>query len=160
MRILRALGWLLLASGAVVSAKSPDIVEATPFPGRPDTLFYFEDSETVLTIDFPHLTLYMSTNGGKDWVRPGDVDEKKAFKIYMHPRDNKIAVVVGDKLKHWITTDQGKSWRSFETAQECAMNDAISFHYSDPKKMLFHTPHYMFSSVGQVCIFPIGKPHL
>lgn len=157
MRILKALGWLLLASGSFVDAKTPDIVEATPFPGRPDTLFYFEDSETVLTIDYQKLTLYMSDNGGKDWVRPGDVDQEKAYKIYMHPRDNKIAVIVGDDTKHWITTDQGKSWRSFNTPQQSAMNEAISFHYSDPNKMLFHTPHYMFSSVGQVGTISTGE---
>lgn len=152
MRILRALGWLLLASRGIVEAKSePDIVEANPFPGIPDALYYFEDSETILTIDDNEATLYMSTNGGRDWIRPADVDQRDAIKIFLHPRDNKIAVVTGNNKKHWITEDQGESWRTFETPEVADLYDAISFHYSDPKKMLFHTPHYMFSVVGKVC---------
>jgi photosystem II stability/assembly factor-like uncharacterized protein len=152
MKLFSALGVLLLASTSLVSAKSdPEIVERTPFEGRPDGLFYFEDSEVILTIDKGKGALYTSRNGGEDWAKAGDIDEGHATRIYLHPRDNKVAVVTGDNLDHWITEDQGKSWRKFTSEYPAHWADAISFHYSDSKKILFHTPPYQFTSVGKVC---------
>jgi len=151
MRLFGALGALLLASTSLVTAKDqPDIVESTPFAGRPDALWYFDDSEVILTIDKEEWTLYTSTNGGEDWQKAPGVSPGLASHIYLHPRDNKVAIVTGDNLEHWITEDQAKTWRSFRTEVPPDFNDAISFHWSDSKRILFHTPHYILSPVGKV----------
>jgi photosystem II stability/assembly factor-like uncharacterized protein len=152
MKLFSALAVLLLASAGSVNAKSePEIVERTPFEGRPDGLFYFDDSEVIITIDKAEAALYTSRNGGEDWAKASDIDVGHALRIYLHPRDNKVAIVTGDNLNHWITEDQGKSWRTFKTEFPAAFEDAISFHWSDSKKIMFHTPHYQFTSVGKVC---------
>jgi glucose/arabinose dehydrogenase len=152
MKLLSTLALLLFAQFGLVHAKAePNIVESTPFTGRPDGLYYFEDSETILTIDSDTQTLYNSRNGGNDWNKVDDVTPGRALRIYLHPRDNQVAVVISDNLEHWITEDQAKSWREFRTDIPADWGDAISFHYSDTKKIMFHSPHYLFATVGKVC---------
>jgi photosystem II stability/assembly factor-like uncharacterized protein len=148
LNILRLLGFLLFVP--LILAKDPEIVEKTPFPGRPDALYYFDDSEVILTVDKSSSILYSSTNGGKDWAKVSGVPAGDANRIYLNPNDNKIAIVVGDALRQHITEDQGKTWRTFDTpAPPDFVNSAISFHWSDPKRILFHTPHYTLTRIGE-----------
>ena len=75
------------------------------------------------------------------------------FMVVMHPRDNQVAIAVGMELKHWITEDQGKSWRSFVTTKPSSSSEPISFHWEDSKRILFNTfDHPQFTGgIGEVC---------
>ncbi|KAF2674767.1 vacuolar protein sorting/targeting protein 10 [Microthyrium microscopicum] len=142
MRLLQSLGALcILAAGSLVAAKDgPDVSHASyEFKNHPETLMFFEDSETALTIDLGVDTVFRTTNAGQDWTAVDGPDKGKALIIALHPRDNQVAVIVGAGLTHWITEDQGKSWRTFTTPEGPSINDPIVFHWDDPKRMLFNT---------------------
>ena len=55
-----------------------------------------------------------------------------------HPYDNKVAVAVGTAQRHWITRDQGKSWKQFKTEGNPILGrNPINFHATDPDKIIF-----------------------
>ncbi|PSK55766.1 Vacuolar protein sorting/targeting protein 10 [Elsinoe australis] len=134
--------WLLLlalAAGAAAKKEKPEISE-TKFESLPMNLFYFEDSDVVILEDsMPQIT-YRSTDAGANWKAVKDIEPGNSVRIMPHPYNNKVAVAMGMKHKHWITKDQGESWIEFETEFTPMMNrQPVAFHGSNPDKMIFLT---------------------
>jgi photosystem II stability/assembly factor-like uncharacterized protein len=130
---LLALSFALLV---LVSAKTsePTVVEST-FPGEPVNMFYFDDSNTVLVTDKDAGRLYRSTDAGGTWKPVDSVAEGEVLDVFRSPFSNQVAAVMGRKKQHWITYDQGASWKGFRTL--AFPSGPLSFHAKDPKKMLF-----------------------
>jgi hypothetical protein len=160
MRILRSIGALLLASALVVAKDAPDI-SISKFEGRPKDLFFFDDTEVVLAIDEDRSLVYRSTDAGADWDRIGDIKEGLARSIHQHPRDNAVAVVLGRGSRHWITYDQGKSWKGFDTPGPASHREpGIVFHWSDSKRILFNLREEFeeINGIGSVSCCPACIP--
>lgn len=88
-------------------------------------------------------TAYRSTNAGKDWKVVDGEGQKSIIDVFPHPFDKKRAYAIGIDHTHWITTDQGETWRKFETdATPPHFVQALAFHGRDPKKVIFQ---------GQLC---------
>ena len=155
MRLFGVLTALGLALGAL--AAGPEISEQK-FPAPPVNLFYFDDSEIVMVLDPEHNTLHRSIDAGEKWERVEDIPDGHIDYVIPHQFDNKVAVALGRKKKHWITYDQGKNWKAFETKEHPTgdpSKEPISFHASDSKRMLFHGVEDCFfdSCVGKVRIY-------
>jgi photosystem II stability/assembly factor-like uncharacterized protein len=141
MRLFSLVSALCLASGVldVVAAKDVGpLITQTTFDNELRNLFIFDDSAVSLGVDSDAGVLYRSTDAGAKWDKVTEVDNVQ--RVYQHPRDNKVAVVIGKRRKHWYTDSQGEKWRSFTIPEELSfLLDDVSFHWSDSKKILFHT---------------------
>ena len=140
-RIVAFLVSLLLSISLGVLGKSDKLdIERTAFKSAPVNLFYFEDSDVVLLTDSEARTSYRSEDAGVKWQRLDGVDEGMVLEVLKHPYDNQVAVVIGLGRVHWITKDQGKTWKKWECEDPPTLaRPAISFHASDPDRMLFIT---------------------
>jgi len=126
---------LLLAA----QAKDEPDIKSTPFPDIPTGLFYFDDSDVVFVLDPSARQIHRSEDTGVNWT-PLDVGKGKIFEVQPNPHDNKVAVVIGIDGTHWITKDQGKTWKTWECAGVPTMlRAAMGFHAMDPDRMLYHT---------------------
>jgi photosystem II stability/assembly factor-like uncharacterized protein len=155
MRAIRIITALALALGAFAASDGPDISEKK-FPEAPVNLFYFDDSETVIVLDPVKGTVYRSTDSGEEWDPIKDIPEGNIDYIVPNPNDNQVAIALGKHRKHWITYDQGKSWRQFETKEHPTQDisqDPVSFHADDNQRILFHAQEecLMFECIGKVC---------
>jgi photosystem II stability/assembly factor-like uncharacterized protein len=157
MRLLNSLSTLfLLAISPLASAANEPKVTAVEFAGTPEGVFFFEDSEVVLAIDRNKFTVFRTDNAGETWTAPEAIDHGKAIGLYMHPNNNQVAVVEGTEMTHWITEDQGKTWRAFEAPVPASQVEAFSFHYNDPKRILFHGfDSCIIGCVGSVSLFSV-----
>jgi photosystem II stability/assembly factor-like uncharacterized protein len=140
MRLLGVLAVLSLAFGSLAADKSEPEISEKKFPAPPVNLFYFDDSETVMVIEPEAKELWRSTDAGEEWKMVDDMGSGSVYNVYPHPFDNKVAVVLGIHKKHWITYDQGKSWKTFETKEHPTQRgqEPITFHATDSKKIMFH----------------------
>lgn len=136
---------LVASWSSCVSAKDTEpAITSTKFPHRPDNLFYFDDSEVALVTDAHDGVLWRSTDAGTKWEKVEAITEGELLLVVKHPYNNQVAVALGGKLRHWITNDQGKGWRSFKIEiAPTAAYPAISFHAEDPDKIIFQ---------GQTCV--------
>jgi photosystem II stability/assembly factor-like uncharacterized protein len=156
MRLLRSLYSLLLlaASSPLAAAAGQPKVTAVEFAGSPEGLFFFEDSEIVLAIDRNKYTVFRTDNSGQTWAAPPEIEHGKAIGLYMHPNNNQVAIVEGVDTTHWITEDQGKTWRAIEAPTLASTSDAFSFHYNDPKRIMFHAfDSCLIGCVGRVSAY-------
>ncbi|KAL1297584.1 hypothetical protein AAFC00_006147 [Neodothiora populina] len=143
--IKTSLLWLGLAlssltGGAVAAAKKdkPEIGE-TGFDSLPSNLFYFDDSDVVLVTDVLPGIVYRSTDAGQNWKAVKDLTKGAILGVSANPYNNKVAVAVGIEKEHWITKDQGETWKSFKTKYPAVMTrPPLSFHASDPDRIIFH----------------------
>ena len=111
-------------------------IEETKFGDVPVNLFYFEDSDVALVTNPSSRETYRSDDAGVNWKKLDDVGQ--ALEVLKHPYDNKVAVVIGLDKKHWITKNQGKSWKQWKCEYPPSIvTPAISFHASNPDRMLF-----------------------
>ena len=145
--------WLLLVVGLLVALAAQPIVAKGDKPKTTSTtlnhtplgLFYFEGTNTVLYSDQESHSVHISFDGGAEWeVVKGDDENMPgdALIVMPHPHSPERAYVIGRGNTHWITTDQGKSWRSFtiKTAMlSVRTNPPINFNGWDPKKAIFMT---------------------
>ena len=107
----------------------------------PTGFFYFDGSNTVIILDQDaRKPVLISDDAGESWEKVDDIGEGQARAVFPHPYDNRIAYVLGSREKHWITTDQGKSWTSFKTKAP-PFGELLSFHASDSNKVILHTMH-------------------
>ena len=104
----------------------------------PDEFFYFDDSETIILLDRQSHLIHRSEDAGESWETADDIEKGQAWDVLQHPYDNKVAYVIGGETKHWVTNDQGKSWRKFETKAPF-YGLLMSFHASDTDKVIIHT---------------------
>ena len=129
---------LLLALCATALAKEKPKITKHEFAHMAVNLFYFDDSEVVMVTDPKARTAHRSTNAGETWSELEGVAKGEVLEVLKHPHDNQVAVVIGTEKRHWISSDQGKSWRSFETTTSPSRHrPAISFHASDVDRMLY-----------------------
>jgi hypothetical protein len=154
MRGIRIIAAFALALGAFAASDGPDI-SMKKFTEPAVNLFYFDDSETVIVLDPAKGTVYRSENSGEEWDVVKDIPDGNINYIVPNPNDNTVAIALGIHRKHWITYDQGKSWRAFDTKEHPTQDpgqDPISFHADDNKRMLFHAMEdcLMFECVGKV----------
>ncbi|KAJ5260505.1 Vacuolar protein sorting/targeting protein 10 [Penicillium angulare] len=145
--------WLLLVVGLLLALATQPIaakgdkpkVTTTELDHQPLRLFYFEGTNTILYQDEATLNAHVSFDGGEEWkVVKGDDESMEGKVRFMipHPHDNHRAYVIGPEDTHWITTDQGKSWKSFKMSAAPFISmraDPISFNGWDPSKAIFLT---------------------
>jgi hypothetical protein len=135
--------------GAAKSS-SPDIV---PFKidHKPNSLFYFEDTDTVL-MSTVNGDLYRSFDAGENWEVVTDDDggmKHHVLLIRQHPYDSRKAYALGSNGRHWITMDQAKSWKSFKIDELPAMRHyPLVFHGGDSSKIIFQGEE----CAGRYCI--------
>lgn len=129
--------WIALLPLGIAKKSAPEI-QKKEFDHQPRGLFYFADSAVVLVTDTEAGIVWRSTDAGAHWERIEEITKGQASVVYNHPYDNKVAVALGKKMKHWITNDQGKTWRSFKTtADPVAVKMPLSFHATDSDRILF-----------------------
>ncbi|KAL9078519.1 MAG: hypothetical protein Q9157_002575, partial [Trypethelium eluteriae] len=117
----------------------PEITK-TKFPGLIVNIRYFDDSNVVTATDIEHNTVHRSTDGGKSWHIVKDIAEGEAQAIIHHPFNNKVAVCLGSRQTHWITTNQGETWTSFKSRGDPNLAiPPLSFHADDPDKIILNT---------------------
>jgi hypothetical protein len=158
MRLLGVLAVLSLALGSLAADKSGPEISKKKFPGPPVNLFYFDDSETVLVLEPENQIVYISKDAGEEWDKVDDIPKGHVAAIYPNPYDSTVAVAIGISKRHWITYDQGKSWREFTSTDHPTGErgqDALNFHATDNKRILFHAQDdcLIFGlCVGKVCL--------
>ena len=154
------LAYLFLSLSAGVLGKKPKI-EETKFPQLPTNLFYFDDSDVVLVTDPSARTAYRSADAGVKWQKLDGVDEGKVLEVLRHPYNNKVAVVIGLDNKHWITRDQGEKWTSWKCdGAPTLARPAISFHATDPNRMLYMTAECAGLQCNERVWYKIGRAHV
>lgn len=128
---------LLLGYNPVYGKKDEPAVYRHEFEDEPAGLFYFDDTETVILIEANRRVVWRSENAGQEWKVVDDIPKSEVYTVMPSPHDNRVAVALGTKKQHWITYDQGKSWKKFETEGHPSYGSPVQFHASDPKKLLF-----------------------
>ena len=119
----------------------PRILKSTPFDTRPVNLQYFEDSGTILVLELEQGILWRSDDAGKNWKIPEEIKKGQARMFWLHPNDKQRAYVFGNELKHWVTTDRGKSWKEFDLPDGAGPSDfhiPLAFHAGNPEKVIFN----------------------
>ncbi|KAF2836576.1 Oligoxyloglucan reducing end-specific cellobiohydrolase [Patellaria atrata CBS 101060] len=139
MRFFRSilLPVLLLVIDSAAEDSKPKIT-SSKFDAQPENLFYFDDSETVLFLESESSVVWRTDSAGESWKKVSDIPEGKPFEIWKHPYNNKLAVALGMSKTHWVTKDQGETWRSFETKDHPDPGYPLSFHADDIDRILFH----------------------
>ena len=133
---------LLFSVWCTHAKKDEPRIDITRFDTPPINLQYFEDSDTVLMFEPERGTLWRSENAGRDWKRAKGVDKGDVNAFWLHPDDNKKAYAIGSKRKHWVTTDQGKSWDDFGLPDEQAVPSEfripLTFHAGNTKQVILN----------------------
>ncbi|KAF2707916.1 vacuolar protein sorting/targeting protein 10 [Pleomassaria siparia CBS 279.74] len=127
----------LLALTNIAAAKDKPDITATGFPHQLVNLFYFDDSNVALVVEFETGHIWRSEDAGKKWEKLNN--DMQTLGIYKNPFDNQVAVAIGGRNQHWITYNQGKEWRSFETKYPGSFGPPVSFNARDNKKIIFNT---------------------
>ncbi|MCJ1297587.1 vacuolar protein sorting/targeting protein PEP1 [Hypocenomyce scalaris] len=134
---------VLLSVWCAQARKDGPRISKTKFENPTSNLFYFEDTDVLLVQDRDAGNVWRSDDAGETWDKVKDVDEGEAWDLWPHPYDNKVAYILGLRTQHWVTEDQGKSWRDFETvATPTLFRPPLSFHAGDSGKVLMQ---------GQAC---------
>ncbi|PLB48571.1 vacuolar protein sorting/targeting protein 10 [Aspergillus steynii IBT 23096] len=149
---LSCLGLAILTQPAATKKSNKPKITATKLDKQPASLFYFEDTETVL-LNTKERSLLQTIDGGEKWETvKGDDDggmEHNAFLIRQHPFDKNKAYAISASNRHWVTTDQARSWTSFEVEGLAAIiHSSLVFHGRDSKKIIFQTEE----CAGRYCI--------
>ncbi len=137
--------YLLLTSPALAKKDTPRITKYK-FDASPAAApFYFEDSDIILILDVVG-NVIRSPNAGEEWAPIVDVPEGKAWDLVLHPYSKKTAYLWGKDTTHWITEDQGASWREFEiVGYPVPFRRPFSFHANDPDKVLVNVCTSLFA---------------
>jgi hypothetical protein len=115
-------------------------ISSTTFEQALGSTFYFEDSDVLMTFDVHENKVYRSVNAGEDWKVIDEVVGTPVLNIYAHPWDPVRAYIVGREHTHWLTSDQGKTWRRFESeGKPHLLHPALAFHGRDPDKVIFQS---------------------
>ena len=118
--------------------EGPDIKKYA-LDNPPANLFYFDDTDTILIHDAEALKVLRSDDAGGSWETVKDIEEGGAWDLWQHPYNNKVAYALGLETTHWVTKDQGKSWKTFETEKRPSRSrPPFSFHAGDSDKVIVH----------------------
>lgn len=108
---------LALLSQPSTAKKDEPKITATKVEKEPVNLFYFEDSDTIVFQDLGSDNVVRSFDGGETWETVEGKDGSmngQVVQLIQHPYDKNRAYALGARGKHWITTDQAKTWQAFE----------------------------------------------
>lgn len=131
----------LLAMPAVVCADDKPEVTVTTIDNPPFNLAYFEDSDVVMFRDKVEKAVYRSEDAGKSWGKVKDIPDGSVEYFIPHPHDFNTAFALSMGLKHYKTTDRGKSWHEFESGTRPSKfqgDKILSFHAGDPDRIIFN----------------------
>ncbi|KAL3494177.1 hypothetical protein BJX62DRAFT_198701 [Aspergillus germanicus] len=144
-RWLQLLGCLMVALLTPLSAakKAKPSISSYKLDEKPLSIFYFERSDTVM-MTLEDRTLLRSFDAGENWDAIEDDGMKHAVvSIFQHSYDANKAYALSEDGKHWITTDQGKTWKSFKISDvpfyKSPQTGPLSFHGRDSSKVIFET---------------------
>ena len=134
---------LLLSIWRVRAEDDAPIITEQQFESRPTNLFYFDGTDIVIVEERQRGNVWRSTDAGGQWDLVKDIDGGEAWQVWKHPFDNQIAYVLGQGTTHWITSDQGETWRSFDIGESVIsrldpLRQPLSFHAGDSQKVLLH----------------------
>lgn len=132
---------LLLASvWASYAKKDSPRITSTEFENAISNLFYFDDSDVILAQDREAGDVWRSDDAGETWAVINDDEQTgSVWDVWPHPTNNQRAYILGLSHTHWVTEDQGKTWRRFETdATPSLLRIPFSFHARDPDKVILH----------------------
>jgi len=136
-RLFNLVSLLLLGLTAVLAKKDKPDIEETKFKSLPTNLFYFEDSDVVIVQDTLPGIIYRSADAGATWEQVDEIKESESLEVLPHPYNNQVAVALGTAKEHWITKDQGKTWKTFKTNGNPVLGRApINYHATDPDKVI------------------------
>ncbi|KAJ3028520.1 UNVERIFIED_CONTAM: vacuolar protein sorting/targeting protein PEP1 [Siphonaria sp. JEL0065] len=133
MRHLSSL--LLLALSAPIAllthaAADVPAIASTKFSDLPALLVNFEDSENILLLDDMG-KVSLSKDEGKTWSSVSKIPDP-VIDLLLHPlAKTKRAIAITEKTKHYLTTDAGLTWTSFNTELEFAAGGGFSFHVTE-----------------------------
>ena len=143
LRVLRStllLSLLTISPWLVYAKKDQPTVTSTKLDSPLDNIFYFENSNVILAHAKDTLTVWRSDNAGADWTKVnGDEQAGHAWDLWPHPFDNKRAYILGANEDHWMTTDQGITWKRFKTlSSPSVFRPPLAFHGRDPTKVIWN----------------------
>ncbi|KAL0469081.1 signal sequence binding protein [Neurospora intermedia] len=150
----------LLASAlwaAPLLAKDHPTFKTTKLDTQPNSLNYFEGSDTILFHDTHKSNLWRSDDAGATWSVVKDIPDGKVARLYMHDFDSKRAFAITDGRKHYRTTDQGKTWKTFEVdaSWDTERYDILHFHATDPDRIIFNGLHCLGFLCEEVSLYTI-----
>ncbi|KAJ1818961.1 vacuolar protein sorting/targeting protein PEP1, partial [Coemansia sp. RSA 2598] len=105
---------LVTTAWCLAKGKSPAL-RHTYFKESVSKLVYFKSRSTILGIDQAGGLLYRSTDYGETWSKITDVADGQVTRLYAHPHEPKIAYALTEDTQHWITQDEGGSWKPFSS---------------------------------------------
>ncbi|KAF2088167.1 glycosyl hydrolase [Saccharata proteae CBS 121410] len=138
MILLKAALLPVLLLALTATAEKPT-VKKEKFDQQPAGLFFFDDSETALVVERDAGIVWRTTDAGQEWEKLENLKEGNVYSIYHHPYDNKVAVALGRKKTHWMSTNQGETWRKFTSDGHPNLHAPISWHAEDPKRSWYTT---------------------
>ncbi|RMZ78525.1 hypothetical protein DV737_g3812, partial [Chaetothyriales sp. CBS 132003] len=130
--------------------KDGPTLSRTTFDNALDNVFYFDDSDVILGLDKETGNVWRSTDAGATWAAvDGEGQQDRAWDLWPHPYDKHRAYIIGAGSDHWVTTDRGQTWRSFNPKFGPDLFRALplSFHGRDPKKVIWNA----VDCTGQGC---------
>lgn len=139
-----ATGWSsLFIASILISSTSAKKESPTITPNkinhRPENVQYFEDSDVILFQDWIENVVYRTDNAGESWKVVDNIPANMAWNMVLHPVDKKRAYVLTQESTHWKTDNRGETWEEFFTdAPPSAWRQPLSFHASDPDKIIFN----------------------
>ena len=129
------------------------------------SLFYFDDTDTILFNDRDAGIVYRTTNAGIKWDPIAQVPKGVEHFLFQHPYDNHRAYLLGGALDHWATDDRGETWYQFSTEHYLStFRRPLNFHAEDPEKLIFNAmkcddPFMMCDEMVRIVpIHVIGTP--
>ncbi|KAG6381823.1 hypothetical protein JVT61DRAFT_432 [Boletus reticuloceps] len=120
------------------TAQEPE-VSLTYFDNLPGSLFFFEDTSSVVYHDILAGELYVSQDEGKSWNGAEDIQSSSRVSMVIpHPFDNRYAFALTDGTTHYRTEDRGKTWRPFEVPAPLSYTPKpLSFHSDKWERILY-----------------------
>ncbi|KAI9297111.1 hypothetical protein K502DRAFT_313437 [Neoconidiobolus thromboides FSU 785] len=138
---LRPIYWLLLVlflNIQYVKAEAKIEIATTEFKEAPQSLFYFRESDVILYLESESNNVYRSDNEGKTWNLLKDISKKEITTIYRHPYDNDKAIIATSGKEHYLTQDQGKTWKSFEApVLPASKSSTFLFNSKKPEYIIY-----------------------
>ncbi len=147
MRLHTATGWRSLLLSALLTSiwakKDAPSVKAKKFDFIPYNVNYFDDSDVLLFEDRVNHDVYRSTDAGETWDKVAGPEEK-VLELSMHRFDKKRAYIITTEKTHYKTSDQGKTWDTFQADMHAsAFRDSLTFHAGDPDRIIFNAMNCM-----------------
>ncbi|KAJ1557602.1 vacuolar protein sorting/targeting protein PEP1, partial [Nowakowskiella sp. JEL0078] len=105
---------LLCLNGVLASGTASIEVSTTSFDHIPSQLFYLENSEIIFLLESQSNKVWRSVDEGKSWKKVSDIPDDVVMSITPHPHFGDVVFALTQTEKHYISTDKGNSWRTFE----------------------------------------------